>query len=231
MRNARRTNDGSRHPYDSRHDRRIRVHLVEAHSTGSTESGTINAPRTTTRPESPSAARCARDRGSSVSYASTVSAVSSPPASNATSAACSNAPRNWMGPVHKLVFHHLLDKPPQAPDFFLFAVTSRSAGLLSIESEHWKSDGVVLFALSQSKESQEAILLMPGHSWFRGGLGTFIADPDRDQAVACHAASSRMTTPCDSQKAPSKSVPARTCSCCVRLFTRNSSRTINCSSS
>jgi len=82
-------------------------------------------------------------------------------------------------PVRKLIFHHLLGKPPQAPDFFLFVVTSRSAGLLSIESETWKSDGVVLFALSQSEESQEAILLMPGHSWFRGGLGTFIADPDR----------------------------------------------------
>ena len=82
-------------------------------------------------------------------------------------------------PVRKRFFQHLLAKPPQAPDFFLFVVTSRSAGLLSIESETWKSDGVVLFALSQSEESQEALLLMPGHSWFRGGLGTFIADPDR----------------------------------------------------
>ena len=84
------------------------------------------------------------------------------------------------GTAHKLVFHHLLDKP-QAPDFFMFAVTSRCAGLLSIRSEHWKSDGVLLFAMSESTESQEAILLMPGHSWFRGGLGTFIADPDRDR--------------------------------------------------
>ena len=83
------------------------------------------------------------------------------------------------GPVRKLIFHHLLAKPPQVPDFFLFVVTSRSAGLLSVESQTWKSDGVVLFALSQADESQEAILLMPSHSWFRGGLGTFIADPDR----------------------------------------------------
>ena len=82
--------------------------------------------------------------------------------------------------VHKLVFHHLLDKP-QAPDFFMFAVTSRCTGLLSIESDHWKSDGVVLFAVSEFEESQEAILLMPGHSWFHGGMGTFIADPDHDR--------------------------------------------------
>jgi hypothetical protein len=83
------------------------------------------------------------------------------------------------GLVRKLVFHHLLTKPPQVPDFFMFVVTSRSAGLLSIESDNWKSDGVVLFALSQSRDVQEAILLMPAHSWFRGGLGTFIADPNR----------------------------------------------------
>lgn len=83
------------------------------------------------------------------------------------------------GPERRLLFHHLLAKPPLIPDFFLFVVTSRSAGLLSIDSETWKSDGVVLFALSQSGDSQEALLLMPGHSWFRGGLGTFIADPDR----------------------------------------------------
>jgi len=82
------------------------------------------------------------------------------------------------GTVHKLVFHHLLDKP-QPPDFFMVAVTSNCTGLLPIESEHWKSGGVLLFAVSQSKESQEAILLMPAHSWFRGGLGTFIADPER----------------------------------------------------
>ena len=84
------------------------------------------------------------------------------------------------GSVHKLVFHHLLDKA-QAPDFFMFAVTSRCTGLLSIESDHWKSDGVVLFAVSEFEESQEAILLMPGHWWFRGGMGTFIADPERDR--------------------------------------------------
>src|SRR5580765_6488572 len=29
------------------------------------------------------------------------------------------------GPVRKLFFHHLLAKPPQALDFFLFVVTSR----------------------------------------------------------------------------------------------------------
>jgi hypothetical protein len=97
------------------------------------------------------------------------------------------------GLVRKLVFHHLLAKPPQVPDFFLFVVTSGSAGLLSIESDNWKSDGVVLFALSQSQELQEAILLMPRHSWLRGGLSERSSQiriaPDR----ARHAAPAWMT--------------------------------------
>ena len=84
------------------------------------------------------------------------------------------------GTVPKLIFHHLLDKP-QPPDFFMFAVTSKCTGLLPIDSEHWKAGGVLLFALSQSREFQEAIFLMPPHSWFRGGLGIFIADPDRNR--------------------------------------------------
>jgi len=77
----------------------------------------------------------------------------------------------------KLVFSHLAAKP-ERPDFFLFAVKSNVTGFLRIESEHWKSTGVLLFSLSQCKESQEAILLMPPHSWIRGGLGTFIVKPD-----------------------------------------------------
>ena len=80
----------------------------------------------------------------------------------------------------KLMCCHLAARP-EPPDFFLFAVTSKLTGLLRIESEHWKSTGVLLFSLSQSLESQEAMLLMPFHSWIRGGLGTFIVEPDCNQ--------------------------------------------------
>ena len=86
-----------------------------------------------------------------------------------------------LGQSHsKLMFCHLASKA-DPPNFFLFAVRSNVTGLLRIESEHWKSTGVLLFSLSQSKESQEAILLMPAHSWIRGGLGTYIVEPDRDR--------------------------------------------------
>jgi hypothetical protein len=81
------------------------------------------------------------------------------------------------GAFAKLVFRRLADKP-ERPDFFLFAVQSNCTGLLQIESEHWKASGVLLFSLSQCRESQEAILLMPIHSWIRGEMGTFIVEPD-----------------------------------------------------
>jgi len=77
----------------------------------------------------------------------------------------------------KLMFRHLTAKP-EPPDFFLFAVKSNVTGYLSIESERWKSTRVLLFSLSQAVKSQGAMLLMPPHSWIRGGLGTFIVEPD-----------------------------------------------------
>src|SRR5262245_22842491 len=80
----------------------------------------------------------------------------------------------------KLMFCHLAAKP-QPPELFLFAVQSNVTGFLRIESEHWKSAGVLLLSLSQFRELQEAILLMPAHSWISGGLGTFIVQPDCDR--------------------------------------------------
>src|SRR5215471_4275712 len=89
--------------------------------------------------------------------------------------------RGELGQSHAKLTCYYLAAKPEPPDFFLFAVQSNVTGVLQIESEHWKSIGVLLFSLSQAKESQEAILLMPTHSWFRKNLGTFIAEPDCDR--------------------------------------------------
>jgi hypothetical protein len=59
----------------------------------------------------------------------------------------------------QLLFRHLAPKP-EPPDFFLFAVQSNVTGFLRIDSERWKSTGVLLLSLSQSRESQETILLI-----------------------------------------------------------------------
>ena len=79
----------------------------------------------------------------------------------------------------KLIFHHLAAKP-ERPDYFLFAVRSELVGILPIDLTGWRSDGVLVFSLSQARGCQEALLLMPPHSWFRAGRGTFMADPCRD---------------------------------------------------
>ena len=75
-----------------------------------------------------------------------------------------------------LLLHHL-PAGPMSPDYFLFAITSNRTGLLPIGYEEWKSSGVLLLSFSEFKQYQEAILLMPAHSWIRGGLGCFVAEP------------------------------------------------------
>ena len=59
------------------------------------------------------------------------------------------------------------------------SLVSRIAGTgeLAIEQEGWKSDGVVLVSLRQIADRQEAMLLMPIHSWIRGQLGLFVVEP------------------------------------------------------
>lgn len=74
-----------------------------------------------------------------------------------------------------LLLHHMSDKPV-SPDYFLFTVTSKRTGVLPIDDD-WRSDDVLLVSLSQLKRNQEAILLMPAHSWIRGELGRFVAEP------------------------------------------------------
>ena len=79
-----------------------------------------------------------------------------------------------------LLLHHLLIRP-HPPDYYLFVVGSERTGELRIDHGGWKSDGVVLLSLSEFREQQEAMLLMPAHSWIRGGLGRFVAEPAADR--------------------------------------------------
>ena len=75
-----------------------------------------------------------------------------------------------------ILLHHLLTRPI-SPDYYLFAVTSDRTGELQVDQSGWKSDSVVLVSLSQVEQQQEAMLLMPIHSWIRGALGLFAVDP------------------------------------------------------
>ncbi len=75
-----------------------------------------------------------------------------------------------------LLLHHM-SNGPVPPDYFLFAVGSDRTGTLPVGCDEWKSDGVLLLSLSQFKQQQEAMLLMPAHSWIRGAIGRFVAEP------------------------------------------------------
>jgi hypothetical protein len=79
-----------------------------------------------------------------------------------------------------LLLHHL-SNGPVSPDYYLFTVTSDRTGELQIDRDGWKSDGVVVVSLSQVHNQQEAMLLMPAHSWIRGGLGRFVAEPNQER--------------------------------------------------
>jgi hypothetical protein len=78
-----------------------------------------------------------------------------------------------------LLLHHLFSRS-QLPDYYLFRVTSDVNGLVNIDRNGWKSDSVILVSLSQFREQQEALLLMPVYSWIRSGWGCFAAEPSAD---------------------------------------------------
>ena len=78
-----------------------------------------------------------------------------------------------------LLLHHLLSRP-LPPDYYLFRVTSEDTGMLEVDRAGWRSDAVVLLSLSQFREQQEAMLLVPIHGWIRGALGRYIAEPSAD---------------------------------------------------
>jgi hypothetical protein len=73
-----------------------------------------------------------------------------------------------------LLLRHMSNRPV-SPDYFLF-VTNKRTGILPIGHD-WRAEGVLLLSLSQFNQHQEAILLMPPHSWVQGELGRFVAEP------------------------------------------------------
>jgi hypothetical protein len=81
----------------------------------------------------------------------------------------------------KLVFQRRSDRA-DIPDYFLFVLSSdRTGGRLPIGWYAWKSDGVLLISLSEYRQQQELMLLMPAGSWVRGSLGWHVAEPLPDK--------------------------------------------------
>lgn len=82
----------------------------------------------------------------------------------------------WQG-QNKLLFKRLLNAPAK-PDGFLVVAQAQLVGKLIIGRADWRSAGTWLISFSESHDQQEAMLLMPAHSWVQTELGRFVLEPE-----------------------------------------------------
>ncbi len=82
----------------------------------------------------------------------------------------------WQG-QNKLLFKRLLNAP-EKPDSFLVVVRARLVGKLTIGMTDWRSADTWLISFSESRDQQEAMLLMPAHSRLQTELGRFVLDAE-----------------------------------------------------
>ncbi len=81
----------------------------------------------------------------------------------------------WKG-QNKVLFKRMLPAP-QMPDYFLVVVRASEVGGLEVGSRTWRSEGTFLISLSEYRDKQEAMLLMPVNSWLRTTGGKFALRP------------------------------------------------------
>lgn len=77
---------------------------------------------------------------------------------------------------NKVLFKRLLPHG-EPPDFFLVVVRPERIGLLKVGAANWRSNDTWLLSFSENGAQQEAMLLMPAHSWIRSVIGTFVLEP------------------------------------------------------
>jgi hypothetical protein len=70
------------------------------------------------------------------------------------------------------------------PDCYLVVTDDKQTGGIDTSSAAWKSNDTLLLSLSQWKEYQEILLLMPAYGWVRGRLGTFYLEPGTNRDAA-----------------------------------------------
>ena len=85
------------------------------------------------------------------------------------------SPCVWLG-QNKLLFKCMLPAP-EKPDGFLVVVRRELTGVLKVGSANWRSADSWLIALSECRDRQEAMLLMPAYAWIRSELGRFVLEP------------------------------------------------------
>jgi hypothetical protein len=81
----------------------------------------------------------------------------------------------WQG-QNKVLFERMLPSP-RSPDCFLVVVTAAEFGHSDVGSGLWRSHDTVLISFSESRDQQEAMLLMPHDGWLRTSLGRWALRP------------------------------------------------------
>jgi len=87
----------------------------------------------------------------------------------------------WQG--HNRVVVRRKVSHAERPDYFLIVTTGVQTGGLCLDEKPSKSEDIVVVSVSQWREQQEVMLLMPAFSWVRGKLGTFFVEPSRDKLL------------------------------------------------
>jgi hypothetical protein len=67
---------------------------------------------------------------------------------------------------------------PAKPDCFLVVARAQLVGKLTIGRADWRSADTWLISFSECRDQQEAMLLMPAHSWMQTELGCFVLEPE-----------------------------------------------------
>jgi hypothetical protein len=81
----------------------------------------------------------------------------------------------WQG-ANKLLLMRTLSAPHK-PDRFLVVLRNATHGALKVGSQNWRSADTWLISFSECRDKQEAMLLMPAHSWIETELGRFVLEP------------------------------------------------------
>jgi hypothetical protein len=82
----------------------------------------------------------------------------------------------WQG-NNKLLFKRLL-RARISPDAFLVVARAELGGRIAVGSNEWRSADTWLMSFSEDGSQQEAMLLMPAHSWIKTELGQMVLRPD-----------------------------------------------------
>ena len=81
----------------------------------------------------------------------------------------------WQG-QNKILFERKLTAPA-VPDAFLVVTRTETTGALKVGTTDWCSTDTWLISLSQCRNRQEALLLMPAYGWIQSELGKFVLKP------------------------------------------------------